>query len=276
MRGLLALGVALAACYDPNAATNVPCASNFMCPGTQQCDRGHNPPICVATLPADAAVTIDSPPADALPPDAPPGVTATLVQQTTKGDLSVSPLVAVLPSLPTKNNVLVMVGAATPGALASVSGGGVATWKNAAMSTANCNVEIWYGESDGSSASVAIAYPNNTGLIWMNVSEWSGLVAAGPLDMATASNGLTGDATAGTITTTHAHDLLLFAVTDHSPVTFGGPTPGSWSAMTTIDDNGCMQAPWYADVTTTGAYAPSTTQNNSGWEAAIAAFKIAP
>jgi hypothetical protein len=275
MRGV-ALGLALVACYDPNAATNVPCASNFACPGTQQCDRGHSPPICVATLPVDAPVTIDAPRTDALPPDAPPGPTATLIQQTTNSATAETPLVAVLPSRPVKNNLLVMVGATTQGALAGVSGGGVTVWANAAISTANCNVEIWYGLSDGSSATVSIAFPNEIGMIWMNVSEWSGLVSSGALDSGTAGNAPTGDATAGTITTTHAHDLLLFAVTDHTPVTFGGPTPGSWTAMTSVDAGGCLQAAWYAVVTTTGAYAPSTTQSSNGWEAGIAAFRIAP
>ena len=44
-------------CYHPNAATNVPCSDNGDCPGSQLCDLGQAPPICVTSI-VDAA-TVD-------------------------------------------------------------------------------------------------------------------------------------------------------------------------------------------------------------------------
>ena len=52
-----------------------------------------------------------------------------------------------------------MIGAAEHGGLASVTGGGVATWTRATRSLNNTNIEIWYGITDGSSAAVTATFP---------------------------------------------------------------------------------------------------------------------
>ncbi|HEV7559364.1 MAG TPA: DUF1565 domain-containing protein, partial [Kofleriaceae bacterium] len=57
MRGLATWLVMCCGCYHPNAASNVPCSSTGDCPGSQVCDEGQSPPVCVASI-ADAA-TID-------------------------------------------------------------------------------------------------------------------------------------------------------------------------------------------------------------------------
>jgi hypothetical protein len=281
MKGL-ALGVALAACYQPNAVSGVPCAANGQCPGAQLCDFGHAPPICVNSLTLDAAMRDATPDArvDGRPmADAPGDASApkvTLVQQATHSAVTGTPLSAVLPNLPTAGNMLVMVGDSPQAYIMSVTGGGVASWNSATGSFSACNSEIWYGVTDGSSATVTIADIGNTMEIWLNVSEWSGLKTAAPLDGATNGHGAMGAATVAPLTTAHASDLLIFTASTHVPNTYGAPAPGTWTALTPIQVGQCAQAEWYSVVGATGSYAPSATQTGGGWDAAIAAFEAAP
>src|SRR5712691_10125108 len=69
----------------------------------------------------------------------------TVVQQKTNSNNSAPSLSVTLDSMPVNANLLIMVGANVSGPLASVTGGGVATWTLASRSTINSNVEIWYG-----------------------------------------------------------------------------------------------------------------------------------
>jgi Right handed beta helix region len=48
---------AIAACYNPTAAPDVPCSADLMCPEGQTCDTTRSPPTCVTEL-----VPIDAPP----------------------------------------------------------------------------------------------------------------------------------------------------------------------------------------------------------------------
>lgn len=282
----IVLGLTLAACYQPTAATGVPCAANGDCPGTQVCDHGKSPPVCVATLPAidgpvqppdaprDAPPDVPLPP-DAAPPDAPPPPpTATLVQQVTSKVLSSDSLMATLPAAPAAGHVLIMVGDSPQAEIVSVTGGGVTTWTRAAISFTNCNSEIWYGVTDGTSATVTISDPMTSSELWMNLSEWSGLSTTLTLDGAIAMGGTASPATAGMLPTAHAHDLLIFTASDNTPNTYGTPAPGAWTQMTGVQVANCVQAEWYTIVTTTGTYAPSVSVTNLAWDAAIAAFQI--
>ena len=276
----------LAACYSPSAATGIPCAANGDCPGAQVCDRGKSPPVCVTTLP-----TIDAPPrpidaridapTDAIaaidaPPDAPPAPTATLVQQVTSKVLSSDMLSATLPAAPAAGHVLIMVGDSPQAEIVSVTGGGVATWTRAAIASMDCNSEIWFGVTDGSSSTVTISDPNTTQEDWMNLSEWSGLSTTLTLDNAIAMSGTTSPASAGTLLTGHAHDLVIFTVSDNTPNTYGTPGPGTWTAMTPVEVANCGQVDYYAIVNATGTYAPAISVTTLTWDAAIAAFRIAP
>jgi hypothetical protein len=201
-----------------------------------------------------------------------------LVQQVTAKATTGATLTATLPAAPTDGDVLVMVGAGIQAQLAIVTGGGVTSWTKAAASTNNCNVEIWYGTSDGSSATISISYSSSVtdAPIWMQVSEWSGLSATGTLDNSTAASGTTGSANAGSLATHNATDLLIFAASDLTPNVFGTPTGGTWTAMTAISDGECAQSEWFRAVLTTGTYAQHVSQTGTGWDAAIAAFKIGP
>ncbi|HEX3761509.1 MAG TPA: hypothetical protein VHW23_22585 [Kofleriaceae bacterium] len=205
-----------------------------------------------------------------------PSVTPVLVQEATHGASSGSPLTVTLPSLPTAGDVLIVLAGAAQAPLSGVSGGGVAEWTPAARSPINCNEEIWYGTSDGTSAAVSILLPGNMNVIFGHVSQWHGL-ATTPLDAATASSAAASPVTPGTLMTRQASDLLVLAASEPLPVTWGEPAPGSWTALKMVTAAPCAQAAWYRFVTGAGNYAPTVTESGTGkWDAATAAFAVAP
>jgi hypothetical protein len=207
---------------------------------------------------------------DAAPPDGVVGTTPR--QQTTAVAGAGSPLSATLGSLPAAGDLLVMIGAANHGALAAVHGGGV-TWQLATRSSVNTNVEIWYGITDGSSASVAIELPMNPLPIWMSVSEWPATATAN-LDRARSAAGITSPASAGAITTTSKSELVLFAVADASPDTLGS-VPG-WSSLTGVASSVTVQAEWFTLAPQPGELAPQVSETAHAWDAAIAALELMP
>ncbi len=250
----------------------------MVCPEGLVCSPKTNTCEVMAVAAGDAAVAmdmaslVDAPPNDAPPPDA-PLPNAMVVQQVTNSMPSGATLSATLPNAPVAGRMLVMVGAATSGGLTSVTGGG-ATWTRAASSPINTNIEIWYGVTDGSSATVTIARTNNTISIWLSVSEWSGLATTSPLDGANANDGTAATISAGSITTTNARDLVIFAASAFAPNTFGTPTPGTWTALTPISNTLITQAVWYQQQAATGTFAPQVTHTEGDWDAAVVALRL--
>src|SRR5262245_22820358 len=170
---------------------------------------------------------VDALPVDAAPqPDAPLPMPM-IVQQAGNILTNASSISATLPALPGSGRVLVMVGAAIDGALDSVTGGG-ATWTRATSSLDNTNIEIWYGVSNGSSSTITIARAANNGTIFLAVSEWTNLATTATLDIARSTSGAGTTASAGTLTTANARDLIVFAVSAQAPNTFGTPSQGPW------------------------------------------------
>lgn len=275
MRALVVATV-LAGCYSPHPQAGTPCPTGA-CPDPLVCSPATR--TCETTA-VDAATSHDAPATDAAP-DAPPidaPRTAMLVQQATNhvdGDaVTIS-----LASAPTAGDVLLLVGADIHRGLPSVggvTGGGVATWSRAAFSAVNTNVEIWWGVTDGSSTDVTIhGIAGDTSAKFGNVSEWSGLVTQAPVDGAHALDGISSPADPGAMTTANAHDLLVFGVGDGAPNTFGVPAPGTWTALTPISADISLAA-WYRIQTVAGTVHPTVTETSGQWDAAVAAFTIAP
>ncbi len=276
MRWLLAV-LAIAGCYSPDLPTGSPCVSGvcpdgLVCsPATQTCER-----TAIDARVADGSV-------DALRPDAaldaPPdaaAATATLIQQNTAyGAAPTASLSVTLATTPTAGHVLVMVGATPQASLATVTGGGVTTWTQIAASTVNANIEVWYGVSDGSSSTVTIGLPGGTAPMGMAVTEWAGLATTNTLDVKVVANGLTSPANAGALTTTGAPRLLLFAVGNITPNTFGTPGPAMWNAL--MGPSGAIQQrTWYRVTNITSVYVPSVSETGHAWDAALVALRIAP
>lgn len=213
------------------------------------------------------------------------GTSLALVQEVTEMAMSETMLEATLPADPIEGNVLLMVGAGPGWFLSTPRGGGVSTWTSAARSIANNNVEIWYGLVDGPNAPVVIAYPSGQGnadAMWMSLTEWSGLATTALYETGSGGNGSPDLATAGTVETLDAPDLLVFAVTGtgniSSVVTDGvaaGAGDGSWTPLKRINADSITQAAWYRVVPSAGPYMPQTMVA-SEWDAAVAAFRIAP
>lgn len=267
MRWLFA-AILASGCYSPHPQPGAPCGTGG-CPDGLVC----SPATMTCELRAiDAAVdtravdsTVDTPPADA-PPSGP-----RVVQQGTNHASSAASLSVTLPNLPASGDVLVMIGGDPAAALTSVSGGG-ATWTPAARSTVNANVEIWVGVTDGTSAVVTITLTNSSSSMTIAVSEWAGLRAANLIDVTSTGNGVASPADPGPITTTSAKDLLIFAVGDGAPNTFGTPGPGTWAALDGVTGV-ITQGAWWRYVTATGAFEPTVSETANTWDAAAVALR---
>jgi hypothetical protein len=263
--------VLVTACYAPQPSPGAPCPdkicpTGLVCsPASHTCER----------LAIDAGSTIDtSPVVDALvdgPPDAYVPPMPLLRQQAVSYANQAASLSVTFATAPTSGNVLITIGGTPTAPLTSVTGGGVATWQLAKRSTVQSNVEIWWGITDGSSSVVTVSLTGNNSPTWLHVAEWSELT--GVVDAATALDGGTSPASAGTLTTP-TRDLLVFGFSQFTPTTIGNLSPGSWTAMTPIDGNFVKQREWYRIESTPGTYSPSVTVSNAGWDAALVAFRI--
>jgi hypothetical protein len=241
-------------------------------PATQTCERH----AVDGGRDASPDVAIDAPadaPVDA-PPDA-PAPTAQLVQQNVGYQATAAQLSITLANLPASGDVLVFVGGCPQSRLDGVTGAGIATWTRGTYSDVNANVEIWYGVTDGTNATVTASLATCQGPFWGAVTEWSGLTAA-PADGGHAFDGTTSPADPGPVTTTHAHDLLIFGVADTAPNTFGTPAPGTWIPLQNPNSMFVKQGSWYQIVSAAGAYDPHVPETSHDWDAALLALKIAP
>jgi hypothetical protein len=125
---------------------------------------------------------------------------------------------------------------------------------------------------------VTIAMTGSYQPIFMSLTEWSGLATgANAIDRSHAIPGSGAPASAGSITTTNAHDLVLFGVSDlnFAPLTFGTPpTPGTWSALDPVSGL-VSQGVWWQIASSTGTFSPSLSGTAMTWDAALVAFRIA-
>jgi len=168
-----------------------------------------------------------------------------------------------------------MLGGAERGGLASVTGGGV-TWTRATRSLTNTNVEIWYGVTDGSSATVSITFPPFNLPIWMIVTEWSGMAPVNVAGTAVSTSGHASPADPGTLAGVATRDLVIFGATDQKPNTFGDPIPGAWTSIDSVDSVATTETVWFAVAAADGTVAPTVSETGHSWDAALASFHAAP
>lgn len=276
----LVVSTLLAGCYSPHPQAGTPCPTG-VCP---------DPLVCSPASHSCETTAIDAPPRqpDAPSPDAPrldaptpidaPHITAQLVQQATN-HADADTLTITLPQAPTAGDVLVFVGGDVHSELdasTGVVGGAVPTWRRAAFSAINANVEIWYGVTAGSTRDIVIhGVTGDTHPIFGNVSEWSNLVTTGTMvDGAHANDGLVSPADPGAITTTNAFDLAILGVCDFTPNTYGTPAPGTWHPLTGIDADISLGI-WY-DSVGPATWHPTVSETEHEWDAALAALEVVP
>ncbi|MBV8759705.1 MAG: hypothetical protein JO257_20620 [Deltaproteobacteria bacterium] len=280
MRAAVVAATVLAGCYSPHPQSGTPCPSGacpdpLVCsPATHTCERSASE--IDAPRPPDDGPLVDAMPDAAHSPDA-PAPTAQLVQQAVN-HADADTLTITLPAAPTAGDVLVFVGGDVHSELdaaTGVTGGGVTTWNRATFSAINANVEIWYGVTNGTARDIVLhGVTGDTHPIFGNVSEWSGLLTSNLVDAAHAAHALVSPADPGAITTTYAHDLVVLGVNDFGPNTYGTPAPGTWTALTAINADITL-AGWYR-IVTPSTIDPSVSETDHEWDAAIAAFRVAP
>jgi hypothetical protein len=197
-----------------------------------------------------------------------------LIQQATHGVVAMTDA-CTLPAPPTAGRHLVFVGAPAGSALQSLAAAGV-TWQMVVGSTANSNMEIWYGDV-AAGAGTTISYAGTiVSAMQCWVGEFTGLNSAGAVDAITANFGNPGPALPGPLVTTNPHDLLVVGVSNFSQTTWGVPSQGPWTVLGELDQSGRSQIAFTQTVISPGTWNPSimTTSVDPRWEAVAAAFTI--
>jgi len=195
-----------------------------------------------------------------------------LVQKNSAAMAAATMLSITLPARPTAGDVLVMIGGYPADLIVATTGGG-ATWTRAVASTANSNVELWYGVSDGTNATVTIT-GTMTDDFWMQVSEWRGLVATNTVDQAVAAPGVVSPAAPGTFMTSATSDLVLLAVSDVLPNTFGMPIGAAWQDLGNVSDPSYVQSSWWTIAAPLTLLSPQVTETYHHWDALLVAFHM--
>jgi hypothetical protein len=161
------------------------------------------------------------------------------------------------------------------GAITAISGGGV-TWSQAvtAQNGPDERLYIYYGtQASGGATSVAITFDIQDNFA-ADITEWSGLAATGTLDGSGSLPAGTGTtASSGTVTTSHANDLMMTLVTDETgTLPAAGPTNG-YTALSSGTLHELHQSA-YRIVTTTGVQSTTYTfaPGDQPWTGIIAAF----
>jgi outer membrane protein assembly factor BamB len=134
----------------------------------------------------------------------------------------------------------------------------------------NWSAQVFYAKNIAAGANtVKATYANKLnsfGLLYIH--EYSGLDQTSPLDVASSATGSPAAMNSGSATTTNASDLLFGAGSSLNTVTAAGSgftTRSTASGNLTEDRN----------VSSTGSYAATATQNSSAWVMQMVAFKAA-
>jgi hypothetical protein len=230
-------------------------------------------PASDANGPVDVAADSDSlPPLDVAGADGTRGIGPALVQQTTN-ETNGTGLDVALPASPANGNVLVLVGGAECG-LTGVSGGGVASWQQAAYSGDSPTDAIYFGVTDGSPASVHLT-PQCSAKTWGLLTEWRGLATMNTLDDHN-NFGMAGTNNSGTldiaVDPTAAPDLLVFGIACYGAT---GDAASPWVELDEVTASATItQRAWYQLAPSPGQYHAVVTYSNE-YDSTIVAFRAA-
>jgi glucose/arabinose dehydrogenase len=135
----------------------------------------------------------------------------------------------------------------------------------------NWSAQVFYAKNiAGGSNTVTVTFAtavNSFGTIYIH--EYAGIDKASPLDVSTSAIGTSRAMSSGSVTTTNASDLLFGAGASRNTVTKAG---SGWTTRSAASGNRTEDR----NVTTTGSYAATATQNGSAWVMQLVAFKADP
>jgi hypothetical protein len=192
-----------------------------------------------------------------------------IVQSMTNGNENAGSLEVTLGQTPATGDMLIAIVGAQNG-VAATGVTGAANWQRAAFSEKSPTVYIYIGRPNNSGPVVTVT-AKQAGQIWMSVVEWGAIDQANAID---TGNG-TGGAGTGTldvaITTSHAPDLVIFAVSSFG--TIDDPTgTGMWTGLPPAGGSTINQRSWWQLADTAGAVDGRAGYHND-YDAALAAFR---
>lgn len=198
------------------------------------------------------------------------GPQSMLIQEVTAASESQTLSVS-LATKPAATHMLIAIGGAENG-VKDISGGG-ASWSLAASSIVSPTIQIWYGETDGTSGTVKV--DGNGGKIWVEVSEWRGLAPMNTFDAGSGSGAIVGVGVGDVnlaVNTQGAPDLLVFGIACYGTI---GTPPGSWTALDGVSSSFVTQDAWFQLQPAAGLQTAGTTYDGD-YDAALAAFRTMP
>jgi hypothetical protein len=209
------------------------------------------------------------------------GASVALVQQKAASG-SLATLSDTLPAPSVTGNSLVATVALAAGASASVTSiadDGNNTWTRAGagfLSGSNTRVEIWYSTGTTSASTVTLTL-SAAKAASVDVSEWSGLAAAPPLDgVAQSANASSTSATTPSLPTTNGTDLVIGSINYPGSVTSTLSSTGGFTALQDFGTTGVHGRAAYVVTTTPGSYQATWTLSAATTSGGvIAAFKAA-
>src|SRR5262249_23453655 len=135
----------------------------------------------------------------------------------------------------------------------------------------NWSAQVFYAKNiAGGSNTVTVTFAtavNSFGAIYVH--EYAGIDKVSPLDVSTSAIGASKAMSSGPVTTTNANDLLFGAGASSNAVTKAGT---GWTTRSSASGNRTEDR----NVTTTGSYAATATQNGNAWVMQLVALKADP
>jgi glucose/arabinose dehydrogenase len=135
----------------------------------------------------------------------------------------------------------------------------------------NWSAQVFYAANVAAGANTVTAAFATAVSGWavVYIHEYSGVATASPVDVSRSATGTGSAMSSGSATTTNANDLLVGLGASGAAVTQGAT---GWTARSTAYGNRTMDR----NVTATGAYTATMTQNSNAWVLQLVAFKADP